>query len=205
MAREHDADGRVFAEEIVAEVGEQDDGQLALRSPGVGLYRGAPAPGTLVMPGAPIGQLEVLGRLATLRAPAGATGFVVQRPGDQYVARQPVGYHDLLLVLDPEAASGVIDSARAAEAEAAEAGLVLRSPSSGRFYGRPAPDKDAFVVVGDVVSMGQTVALLEVMKTFNRVQYGGAGLPERARVKRIVPANESDLEQGAVLLELEEV
>ncbi len=47
------------------------------------------------------------------------------------------------------------------------------------------------------------MALLEVMKTFNRVQYGGPGLPARARVVRVVPDNESDVDGGDILLELE--
>jgi hypothetical protein len=35
------------------------------------------------------------------------------------------------------------------------------------------------------------------------VQYGGEGLPPRARVRAIVPADESDLAPGDVILELE--
>jgi acetyl-CoA carboxylase biotin carboxyl carrier protein len=48
------------------------------------------------------------------------------------------------------------------------------------------------------------VALLEVMKTFNRVQYGGSGLPERARVLRVVPSDGDDLAAGDAILELED-
>ena len=43
------------------------------------------------------------------------------------------------------------------------------------------------------------------MKTFHRVTYGGAGLPEQARVAAIAVADESDVEPGAVLLRLEAV
>ena len=90
-----------------------------------------------------------------------------------------------------------------AAAGQAFAGLALRAPSSGRFYARPSPGEPAFVKPGDVVSAGQTVALLEVMKTFNRIAYGGGGLPDRARVTRVVPADESDVLENDVLLELE--
>ena len=48
------------------------------------------------------------------------------------------------------------------------------------------------------------MALIEVMKTFNRVTYGGDDVPERARVKRIVPADGDDVEAGDVLIELED-
>jgi acetyl-CoA carboxylase biotin carboxyl carrier protein len=57
--------------------------------------------------------------------------------------------------------------------------------------------------VGDEIATGQTVALLEVMKTFNRLAYGGDGLPERARVKAVLVRDEADVEAGAPILELE--
>jgi acetyl-CoA carboxylase carboxyltransferase component len=83
------------------------------------------------------------------------------------------------------------------------ASLAIRAPSSGRFWARPSPEKQSFVSVGDVVTAGQTVCLLEVMKTFHRVAYAGDGLPERARVLAIRPADGDDLAAGDVLIELE--
>ena len=50
---------------------------------------------------------------------------------------------------------------------------------------------------------GRTVALLEVMKTFNRIAYGGEGLPARAKVLAVVPTDESDVDEGDVLLLVE--
>jgi acetyl-CoA carboxylase biotin carboxyl carrier protein len=153
-----------------------------------------------------MGQLEVLGQLHRLEVPEGAHGMVVPYAPPLDRARLPVAFGQALLVLDPSAVgSAGADAAADAAGTAADAGsdLVFRSPSSGRFYGRPGPDKPPFVSVGDVISTGQTVALLEVMKTFNRVQYGGSGLPERARVVRIVPADDADLSAGDPILELE--
>ena len=43
------------------------------------------------------------------------------------------------------------------------------------------------------------------MKTFNRITYGGDGLPARARVVRILPADGDDLDGGQPLLEIEAV
>jgi len=53
------------------------------------------------------------------------------------------------------------------------------------------------------VTAGQTVCLLEVMKTFHRVTYAGADLSERARVLAIRPADGDDLAAGDILIELE--
>ena len=48
----------------------EEDGRTALLSPGVGLWRGAPEPGTCVVMGGSVGQLEVLGTLHEMTSPA---------------------------------------------------------------------------------------------------------------------------------------
>jgi acetyl-CoA carboxylase biotin carboxyl carrier protein len=178
-------------------------GRVEVCAPAVGLYRDAPSRGAMVLAGARVGELEILGELVRVDAPDGATGIVVAHGDGAKLARRPVGFGDVLFVVDPNAASGVVHETKQAEVASAFAGLVLRAPSSGRYYARPAPGEAPFVSAGDVVTAGQTIAILEVMKTFNRVTYGGEGLPERARVKRIVPENEADVDAGDVLLELE--
>ena len=55
---------------------------------------------------------------------------------------------------------------------------------------------------GDEIKTGAAVGLLEVMKTFNRITYGGPGLPETATVVRVVPSDGDDVEAGDPLLEL---
>jgi acetyl-CoA carboxylase biotin carboxyl carrier protein len=47
------------------------------------------------------------------------------------------------------------------------------------------------------------VCLLEVMKTFNRVTYGGPALPERAKVREILIADGADVTAGDPLLALD--
>ena len=80
---------------------------------------------------------------------------------------------------------------------------MFRAPTSGRFYSRSAPGKPAFVSVGDELGPNATVCLLEVMKTFHRVTYGGPGLPERAKVREIFVADGADVTAGDPLLALE--
>jgi len=94
------------------------------------------------------------------------------------------------------------DGGHAATRQVDTTGLAVRAPSSGRYWARPAPDKPPFVSVGDLVTAGQTVCLLEVMKTFHRVSYGGPDLPERARVTAIRPQDGDDLDADQVILEL---
>ena len=49
---------------------------------------------------------------------------------------------------------------------------------------------------------GQTLGLLEVMKTFNRLVYQGDALPDAAKVERVVPNEGDDVVRGDVILSL---
>jgi acetyl-CoA carboxylase biotin carboxyl carrier protein len=55
------------------------------------------------------------------------------------------------------------------EAPTVPAGHVIESPLVGTFYRTPSPDAPPFVEVGDMVEVGQTVAIVEAMKVFNEI------------------------------------
>ncbi|MCP2670440.1 acetyl-CoA carboxylase biotin carboxyl carrier protein [Maricaulaceae bacterium EIL42A08] len=65
------------------------------------------------------------------------------------------------------AAAPVADAAPAGETKYT-AGAVT-SPMVGTAYLRPSPDADAFKKVGDAVKEGETIILVEAMKTFNPI------------------------------------
>ena len=48
--------------------------------------------------------------------------------------------------------------------------LTIRSPMIGTFYRRPAPDKPIIVEVGDEISPGKVVCIIEAMKLFNEIE-----------------------------------
>ena len=194
-------DGRMFAPQLTAKLGEGDDGPV-VRAPAVGLWRDGPLPGARVVAGDPLGTLEVLGTRYRVLAPAGARG-VVRESDKVRLARRPVGYGDVLVALDPNVGEAAAADAVSAAAQAVADGLAFTAPLSGRYYAKPSPDQPLFVNVGDVVTVGQTVALLEVMKTFNRITYGGDGLPDRAKVTAIVPNDGDDVDEGDVLIRIE--
>jgi acetyl-CoA carboxylase biotin carboxyl carrier protein len=199
-------DSRQFVPELFAILDRHADGRSQLRAPGPGLWRNAPEPGTLIRPGMAIGELERLGVLHRLRAPEQAEGIVVVDTPAPNLARRPVDHGTLLLTLDPEALVGSSASTQTSgPAQAGDAALVFRSPSAGRFYTRPAPDKPAFVEAGQTVTRSQTIGVLEVMKTFTRIHYDDPRLPERARVVAIVVRDQDEIDSGAVLLQLEAV
>lgn len=48
-------------------------------------------------------------------------------------------------------------------------GTVVTSPLVGTFYLKPGPDEDNFIEVGQHVTAGQTVAIIEAMKVMNEI------------------------------------
>lgn len=48
--------------------------------------------------------------------------------------------------------------------------VVVKSPMIGTFYRSPAPDKEAFVAVGDDIKPGKIICIIEAMKLFNEIE-----------------------------------
>jgi acetyl-CoA carboxylase biotin carboxyl carrier protein len=74
----------------------------------------------------------------------------------------------------------------------------MTSPLLGVFWRRPAPESPAFVVEGDTIEAGQTIGLIEVMKSFHDVTADRAGT-----VRRFLVDEGDTVEYGQPLVELE--
>jgi acetyl-CoA carboxylase biotin carboxyl carrier protein len=74
----------------------------------------------------------------------------------------------------------------------------VASPMVGTCYLAPEQGAATFVKVGDTVSAGQTLLLVEAMKTFNPVT-----APKAGRVAQILVANEQPVEFGEPLMIIE--
>lgn len=48
--------------------------------------------------------------------------------------------------------------------------LAVKSPMVGTFYRSPSPDKPIYVKIGDSITSGDTVCIIEAMKLFNEVE-----------------------------------
>ncbi|HEY2615752.1 MAG TPA: acetyl-CoA carboxylase biotin carboxyl carrier protein subunit [Acetobacteraceae bacterium] len=81
--------------------------------------------------------------------------------------------------------------------EASHPGAVI-SPMVGVAYLAPEPGAPPFITVGQSVAAGQTLLLIEAMKTFNQIR-----APKAGTVARILVANSTPVEYGEVLLILE--
>ncbi len=85
------------------------------------------------------------------------------------------------------------------EPEAREdAGRVITSPFVGTFYRQPAPDSPPYVEVGQVVSKGQVLCIVEAMKLMNEIEADIGG-----RIAKIYVENGKPVEFGESLFLIE--
>ncbi len=94
-------------------------------------------------------------------------------------------------------AAGLSAQASAEVELAAHPGAVT-SPMVGVAYLLPEPGAPPFVTVGQAVTAGQTLLLIEAMKTFNQIK-----APRAGTVARVLTANGTPVEYGEVLMILE--
>ena len=80
----------------------------------------------------------------------------------------------------------------------AQAPGAVTSPMVGTIYLSPEPDAKPFVAVGDRVAAGQTLLIVEAMKTMNQIPAPRAGV-----VKRILVEDGAPVEYGAPLMIIE--
>lgn len=105
-------------------------------------------------------------------------------------------------VAQPAMAAPAMQAAPTATAEAPQApelkGHVVKSPMVGTAYLAPEPGADEFVKVGDTVTAGQTILIVEAMKHMNQISADRAG-----KVTEIFVESGQPVEYGEPLLTLE--
>lgn len=104
-------------------------------------------------------------------------------PGMAYVASPQAGH-----AVAPAPAPG--EPAVAAEPD----GHVVRAPMVGLFYESPAPGKPAFVALGQTVSKGDVLCIIEAMKIMNQIEADESGV-----VAKIMVENGDPVEYGQPL------
>jgi len=73
--------------------------------------------------------------------------------------------------------------------------VAVTSPMVGTFYRAPAPGESSCVEIGDRITIGQTVCIIEAMKLMNEIESEVGG-----QVMEIVVENGQPVEYGAVLM-----
>jgi acetyl-CoA carboxylase biotin carboxyl carrier protein len=121
------------------------------------------------------------------------------------ISRSPAGGAQVLMA--PQAMvpqqmstgpSGGTLEAGSAGAPAEPAGHSLKSPMVGTFYRSPSPGAPVFVEVGQAVTKGQTLCIIEAMKLLNEIESDAAGT-----ITAILVENGQPVEYGQALFIIE--
>jgi len=188
---------------LLARLERLENGSFEIRSPAVGWWSRHPHAGALLGAGSTIGYLDYQNRRFALTLPDGAAGRLTgEVPSDRSLA---VEFGQVLFVLAPVGTEEAVVLGESPRGRSRGEGLpegthAVVAPTDGVFYARPAPDAKPFVSLGQRIETGQPVGLVEVMKTFNQIQYGGPGLPPTAEVLEIRAADGAEIRSGEILV-----
>ncbi|MCK0069852.1 acetyl-CoA carboxylase biotin carboxyl carrier protein [Kordiimonas laminariae] len=130
-------------------------------------------------------------RIRVAREVAGSVNYTVPTAA-------PVAAPAPMAAPAPAAAPAAPAAEAPAAANAADHPGALKAPMVGTAYTAPSPDADAFVKVGDKVSEGDPLLIIEAMKVMNQIK-----APKSGTVKEIFFADAQPIEFGEVLLIIE--
>lgn len=136
--------------------------------------------------------------IAELEITEGEEKVRISRTGNGGHFMQPMS--PTSVVLPGDYAGGPTPAAPAASVAAAAepVGHTLKSPMVGTFYRSPSPGSASFVEVGQTVTKGQTLCIIEAMKLLNEIESDAAGV-----VKKILSENGQAVEYGQPLFIIE--
>ena len=86
------------------------------------------------------------------------------------VVQEPVVIPPQQQVPPPLPLTTPVDSSEPTTPEENSNYITIKSPIIGTFYRKPSPDKPAFVEVGDSISEGTVLCVIEAMKLFNDIE-----------------------------------
>ena len=121
----------------------------------------------------------------------GAAAYAAPPPAP--AAQQPAGGNPSA----PASSEAETDSA-VPEVEVGEDWLEVTSPMVGTFYRSPAPDADPFTDVGDRISKGDTLCIIEAMKLMNELEAEVEGT-----VREVCVENGEPVEYGQLLFRVD--
>ena len=98
----------------------------------------------------------------------------------------------------PAAAPAAVQESAAQPEEESYSGTVVSAPLVGTFYAANAPEEPPIVSVGDTVTKGQTLCIIEAMKTMNTIES-----PCDGKVQKILVTNGELVEYHQQLIVIE--
>jgi len=155
--------------------------------------------------------VELIDRLAAVADGSGLAEIELSSGGTRVVVRSRAAVAGAQIVLAagaptatasaaPTAAptASAAPTAATAAGAAAPSGVFVNAPLTGIFYAAATPGADPMIAVGQTISVGQPIGLIEAMKLFNEIKSDKAG-----RVVRIVAENGRLVKSKSPIIELE--
>ncbi len=140
-------------------------------------------------------------RLADILTETGLTEIEIEHGGLKVrVARNVTAAATVHYAPPPALSAAAPAPVAAAHAEAPRIinGEVVKSPMVGTVYLQPNPESPPFVKIGDVVQAGQTLFIVEAMKTMNPIP-----APKSGRLVEILIGDAQPVEYGEPLAVIE--
>jgi len=155
--------------------------------------------------------VELIDRLAAVADGSGLAEIELSSGGTRVVVRSRAAVAGAQIVLTGGAPTATASAAptavpttsaapagAAAAGAAAPSGVFVNAPLTGIFYAAATPGADPMIAVGQTISVGQPIGLIEAMKLFNEIKSDKAG-----RVVRIVAENGRLVKSKSPIIELE--
>lgn len=144
-------------------------------------------------------DIEYIEKLAEIISEKGLTEISLE-DGNQAITMRKELYTGAIQVTAPQAAPVAAPQAAAPAAPKAEPkkGQPVTSPMVGTFYKAPSPDAKPFVEVGQTVSKGDVVCIVEAMKLMNEIETEFSG-----KIVEICVEDGQPVEFGQVLMYVE--
>ncbi len=133
--------------------------------------------------------------IAELEITEGEEKVRISRNGNNTPFMQPMTPTSMML---PPDLMAPVSAAPAPAAPVEPTGHTLKSPMVGTFYRSPSPGSPSFVEIGQTVTKGQTLCIIEAMKLLNEIESDASGV-----VKAILTENGQPVEYGQPLFIIE--
>ena len=135
--------------------------------------------------------------IAEIEISEGEDSVKISRYGSNFAAHLPLAIPPVAAA--PAAAAAAAPASAVAMTETEEDGHVVPAPMVGTFYNAPSPGSAPFVQVGDRVSIGDALCIIEAMKMMNQIEAEVAGTIKSIRVQ-----NGDPVEYGQILFVIDQ-
>jgi biotin carboxyl carrier protein len=170
---------------------------IEIKSPAIGRIIFFLEPGCLVVGGQLIGNLYRLEQIFLLSLDKGCSGKIIWAKNHNVLV--PVAYGEVILKIDRQPIKHLENNKCGEQEESNLPADYIHAPMDGMFYLSPSPTSPPFVKIEDEIKPGQTLGLIEVMKSFYPFKYQGKTI---AKIIEITIKNAMPIKSGTRLFKV---